>query len=138
MNLLLFITATLVVGIALEGLFARLRIPWSAGLVVVGFVASEVVTGLGGDIGLRWDAVHDIVFFVLLPVLVFEAALNLDVGHLRRNLPMILLLAVPLLLVSTAIIAGLLRFGIGPGFPWMAALFTGAILSATDPVAVLD
>ncbi len=137
MNLLLFITATLVLGIALEGPLARLRIPWSAGLVVVGFVASEVVTGLGGDIGLRWDAVHDIVFFVLLPVLVFEAALNLDVGHLRRNLPMILVLAVPLLLLSTVIIAGLLRVGIGPGFPWMAALFTGAILSATDPVAVL-
>ncbi|MDZ7754501.1 MAG: sodium:proton antiporter [Gammaproteobacteria bacterium] len=137
MNLLLFITATLVMGIALEGVFARLRIPWSAGLVVVGFVASEVVTGLGGDIGLRWDAVHDIVFFVLLPVLVFEAALNLDVGQLKRHLPMILVLAVPLLLVSTAVIALLLRSAIGPGFPWMAALFAGAILSATDPVAVL-
>lgn len=137
MNLLLFIAATLLLGIALEGLFARLRIPWSAGLVVVGFVASEVVTGLGGDIGLRWDAVHDIVFFVLLPVLVFEAALNLDVGQLRRHLPMILLLAVPLLLVSTAVIALVLRSAIGPGFPWLGALFAGAILSATDPVAVL-
>ena len=137
MNLFLFLAASLLAGVAVEGLLRRLHIPWSAGLVVIGFLASELVTGLGGDIGLRWQSVQDLIFFLLLPALVFEAALNLDLGHLRRNLALILLLAIPLLVLSTAVIALLLRAGIGPGLPWVAALFTGAILSATDPVAVL-
>jgi CPA1 family monovalent cation:H+ antiporter len=50
------------------------------------------------------------------------------------------MLALPLLLVSAGIIAAGIYFGINhpDGFPWIAALLTGAILSATDPSSILN
>ena len=44
------------------------------------------------------------------------------------------------MLLSTALTAVLVYFAIGhpAGFPWIAALLTGALLSATDPVAVVS
>jgi len=137
MNLLVFLCAAVSLGIALEPLFERLRIPAAAGLVLLGFAASELVTGLGGDTGLRWHSVREVILYLLLPVLIFESALRINLLELRRELPAVLLLALPLLLVSTLVIAVLLRAGLGPSLPWIAALFAGAILSATDPASVL-
>jgi CPA1 family monovalent cation:H+ antiporter len=118
----------------------RIGLPFSALLVVEGFLGSELIVALGFDLGLRWYHFHDLVFYLLLPVLIFESALNIDVRLLLRNLISILFLAIPIMLLSTVITATLLYYGIGHplGFPIIAALLTGAILSATDPVAVLD
>ena len=51
-----------------------------------------------------------------------------------------LLLSLPLLLAATLLSATLLFFGIGhpQGFPWISALICGALISATDPVAVSE
>ena len=59
---------------------------------------------------------------------------------LFRNLLPTRALAIPLMALSAAITGTLLYFGIGhpSGFPWIAALLTGTLLAATDPVAVLD
>jgi len=118
----------------------RLGLPFSALLVGEGFLGSELIVALGFDLGLRWHHFHDLVFFILLPVLIFESALNIDVKLLLKNLIPIIFLAIPIMLLSTVITATLLYYGIGHplGFPVIAALLTGAILSATDPVAVLD
>ena len=118
----------------------RIGIPFSALLVIEGFLGSELVVALGFDLGLRWYHFHDLVFFLLLPVLIFESALNIDAKILVKNLIPIIILAIPFMLLSTVITAVLLYYGIGHplGFPIIAALLTGAILSATDPVAVLD
>jgi CPA1 family monovalent cation:H+ antiporter len=52
----------------------------------------------------------------------------------------ILLLAVPMLLLATLLTAALLFVTIAnpQGFPWLTALVCGALLSATDPVAVTE
>lgn len=136
---LAFYVGLLLIAVVIEPLADRLRIPFSAVLVLLGFAASELFVSVGGDTGLRWQLFHDLIFFVFLPVLIFEAAFNIDVRQLRKNLLLILLLALPLMLLSTAITAALLYYGIGhpSGFPWLAALIAGALLSATDPVAVL-
>jgi CPA1 family monovalent cation:H+ antiporter len=138
-ELLAFYVALLLVALLSEPLSERLGIPFSAFLVLLGFAAGELFTAFGGDTGLRWQLFHDLIFFVFLPVLIFEAAFNIDIRQLLRNLPLILLLALPLMLLSTAITAALLYYGIAhpTGFPWLAALIAGAMLSATDPVAVL-
>lgn len=130
----------LLMAVYTASLAKRLGLPFSALLVIEGFLGSELVVALGFDLGLRWYHFHDLVFFVLLPVLIFESALNIDVRLLLKNLVPILILAMPIMLLSTLIIAVLLYYGIGHalGFPIIAALLTGAILSATDPVAVLD
>jgi CPA1 family monovalent cation:H+ antiporter len=134
-----FYVALLLIAVIIEPAVERLRIPFSAVLVLLGFAASEILVFLGGDTGLRWQLFHDLVFYVFLPVLIFEAAFNLDVRRLLRNLPLILSLALPLMLLATGITAALLYYGVGhpSGFPWLAALIAGALLSATDPVAVL-
>ena len=46
----------------------------------------------------------DVILFVFLPTLIFESSLSLDARQLRENLLPILTLAVPGLLLSTAII----------------------------------
>jgi len=118
----------------------RIGLPFSALLVMEGFFGSELIVALGFDLGLRWYHFHDLVFFILLPVLIFESALNIDARLLVKNLIPIVILAMPIMLLSTVITAVFVYYGIDHplGFPVIAALLTGAILSATDPVAVLD
>jgi CPA1 family monovalent cation:H+ antiporter len=136
--LFLFLSGLLAVALCLEPLTERLRLPFPTVLVLVGFIGSEAVVRLGWDTGLRADNFNDLVVYVFLPVLIFATALGLDPRLLRRNLVPVLLLAIPLLLLSTGTIALLVYLGIGhpTGFPWPAALITGALLSATDPAAV--
>jgi len=138
-ELLAFYVVLLFIAVVSEPIAERLDVPFSAFLVVLGFAASEVLIAFGGDTGLRWDAFRELIFFVFLPVLIFEAAFNTDVRELLKNLPLILFLALPLMLLATGITAVILFYGIGhpDGFPWLAALIAAALLSATDPVAVL-
>lgn len=73
--------------------------------------------------------------FVFLPALVFEAAWHLDFHLMRRNWKPIALLAVPGVALTAGIIAMCAHyFG---SFAWGSALLLGAILSATDPIAVI-
>ncbi len=58
---------------------------------------------------------------------------------LFKNLATILILAIPIMLFSTLVTGILIYWGIdhATGFLWVAAFITGALLSATDPVAVV-
>ena len=137
---LMWLSALLIVALALQPLAQRLHLPFALLLVLTGFAASELVVGLGYDTGLRAESFHDLILYVFLPVLVFESAFKIDAKALARDLAIILVVTIPVLLLSTAITAALVYVGIGhsAGFPWIAALMTGALLSATDPVAVVD
>ena len=139
MHIILVFMAMLLVALMSQPIAERLHLPFSAVLVLVGFVCSEIITGLGLDLGLRWQHFHDLVLFVLLPVLIFESALSLDVRLLGKNLAATLILAIPLMLLAAGLTAVLIYYGIGhpSGFPWIAALLAGALLSATDPAAVI-
>jgi CPA1 family monovalent cation:H+ antiporter len=138
-HVIFLLTGLLVLALVLQPLARRLHIPLTAVLVIAGFIASELLVNSGLDTGVRAGNFHDLVFFVFLPVLIFESAYNIDVRLLFRNLLPILFLAIPLMLLSALITAALVYAGIAHpgGFPWIAALLTGALLSATDPVAVV-
>jgi Na+:H+ antiporter len=73
--------------------------------------------------------------YLFLPALIFEAAWNLDFHLMRRTSAPILLLAVPGVASTAAVIALCVHYV--AAFDWSAALLLGAILSATDPVAVV-
>ncbi len=73
--------------------------------------------------------------FLFLPVLIFEAALGLNTRAFLRNLAPILVLAIPALLVSAVLVGIALYLVLGT--PLAAALLVGALISATDPVAVV-
>jgi CPA1 family monovalent cation:H+ antiporter len=110
-------------------LVARLRIPYSVTLVVLGLVAGVVLPS--GTI----EVTPELVLLVLVPGLVFEAALRLDLEHLRRTFGWITLLAVPGVVISALIVAFSLHAM--TGLPFELGLVVGAMVAATDPVAVI-
>lgn len=73
--------------------------------------------------------------YVFLPALIFEAAWHLDFHIMRRMWKAITLLAIPGVLVTAAIVTLFAVFF--AQMPWGTALLLGAILCATDPVAVI-
>ncbi len=116
-----------------------LRLPLASILVALGFIFSETAVFVGIDTGIRADNFQAIIFYIFIPILVFESAYNLDKTQLKKNLIVVLSLAIIAMLLTCLIAAALLFYGVGheSGFPWIAALITGAILAATDPVAVV-
>ena len=74
-------------------------------LIILGFVSSEIWVALGNDTGLRWEILRDLVFYLLLPMLIFEASININVRLLRREALLVFSLAVPLLIVATLVAA---------------------------------
>jgi len=115
------------------------HLPIASILVLLGYVASELIVYNGLDTGLRADNFQSIIFYILIPVLVFESAINIDKAKLKKNLVVILFLAILTMLLTCLVVAVLLYYGIAhkTGFPWMAALITGAVLAATDPSAII-
>lgn len=135
-----FLVVLLGLSLIAEVLAPRLHLPHSSILILLGTATGYLVTlGLGVDTGLRATNFHDLIFFVFLPVLVFESAFKISIPELKANLGIIVFLAIAGMLLTTIISAVILYFGIGhpTGFPWIAALLAGALLAATDPVAVV-
>lgn len=137
---LMLLAMMLLLALLLKPFAERFHIPFAGLLVVTGFVGSELLVSLDIDTGIRYDSFHDLILFVFLPLLIFEAAFKIDAKQLFKNLLVILFFAIPVMLISTAVAAVMIYYGIGhpTGFPWIAALLTGALLAATDPVAVLE
>jgi monovalent cation:H+ antiporter, CPA1 family len=97
------------------------------------------IVGLGALYGLIQPgrlayALGHATLYVFLPPLLFEAAWNLNYRAMRRQWAAILTLAGPGVLLTAAIVAGALSL---VRVPFGTALLTGAILSATDPIAVV-
>ncbi len=112
------------------GLFVRrLFVPYTVALVVAGI-------GLGfTDLPSGLTLTSETILIVFLPALLFQAAINLDLRELREAVLPIVLLAVVGVALSIAIIAGL--FALALGVAGVVAVTLAAMLSATDPVAVL-
>ena len=109
---------------------ARLRLPYTVALVLVGLVVSAL------SVHEQFQLSPGLVVTVLLPGLVFEGAYRLDAVELRRTFGGVALLAVPGVIVTAAIVALVLH--LGTGLPLNEAFLVGAIVSATDPVAVVS
>ena len=121
--LLLFISALVAL------ITRRLKLPYSIGLVLAGLLMGS----------LNWiDTIpftKELLFAILLPPLIFEAAFALEWSHLKQNLPVILVLATLGVILSTGLTTmGMLSFA---GWDWITALLFGTLIAATDPVAVI-
>ena len=116
--------------------FSRLRFPYTVGLVAVGLGLGALASRVDCmSFVARLHFTPNVVLDVLLPALVFEAALNMDTRRLFRDLVPILLLAAPGL-VFAAVVTGFLVHGMTP-LSLGAAMLFGALISTTDPVAVI-
>jgi monovalent cation:H+ antiporter, CPA1 family len=106
----------------------RINLPYTVALVAFGIAAAALQP-------LRVEITPQLVLVVLLPALIFEASYQTDFGKLRPSIVGVALLAGPGVLVSASIIAAALHFG--AGLPLPQAFVVGAMLSATDPAAVI-
>jgi CPA1 family monovalent cation:H+ antiporter len=123
------IVLLLVLAIVVALIARRLRFPYTLALVLVGLLLG--VTHVDPNLHLE----PDLVLLLFLPALLFEGAWNVDVRALRANRLAVALLAGPGLLLSLGVVALALSFG--AALPLGIALLIGAIVSPTDPVAVL-
>ena len=133
----------LMFGILLAAILSRPleRVRWLSlpvALVLSGFIASEIWVGFGMDTGLRWNILRDLVFYLLLPILIFEAAINIDARSLRREALLIGSLSIPLLLAAAGIAAAVFIYFMGGalGGSWVLALLAGSMICATDPALI--
>ncbi len=130
------IVALLLVAVGTAIGLKRTSLPYTVGLVLVGLllgVVTERTEALEAIRGITLSP--EIILFVFLPTLIFESAFALDSRLLSKNLAPVLTLAAPGLLISTAIIGGIVA--VFTSLPLGAALLFGALISATDPVAVI-
>ena len=123
------IIAMLLVSAVVSIATQRLRIPYTVGLVLVGFALTFL-----GQIPVL-NVTPELILALLVPPLVFEAAFLLNFTELRRELPLVLMLAIPGVILTTFMVGGLISFGAGIALP--IALVFGALIAATDPVAVV-
>jgi len=109
----------------------RFRLPYTVGLVGIGLVFAAVFEPLDNPIS------SEIILSLLVPPLIFEAAFHLRLEDLRRDIGLILLLAVPGVILSTLVVGGVIYIAnIGIGL--QLAMVFGALIAATDPVAVVS
>jgi CPA1 family monovalent cation:H+ antiporter len=127
----------LLIAAAIHALTKRLRLPYSVILVLVGIALASLAEGSGEFFPLLKQLAisPDLILYVFLPTLIFESSLNLDSRQLRQNIAPIATLAIPGLLISTTLIGFIVHWA--TPIPLLPALLLGAILSATDPVAVM-
>lgn len=107
----------------------RLRLPYTVGLVAVG--GGLVFSPLHIDLILT----QHIIFDIILPPLLFEAAINIQWKDFRQDAPFILTLATLGTMIAAAATTAIFYYL----FKWKlaAALVFGALISATDPVTVI-
>lgn len=114
--------------VALSALARRLPIPTPILQLVAG-----LALGLAPGIATP-ELDPDLVFFVFLPPILWSAAMFTSPREFRRNIGSIGLLAIGLVLVTTAVVA-MAAHALLPGMPWAVAVALGAIVSPPDAVA---
>lgn len=147
---LLLTIAGLTVGAIFKSLFQRTRIPYTVGLFAIG-LAAGIMNRMGVFHGMpqfsaALDSVAninpDLILYIFLPILIFDAAYELNLHIFKKTLTNATLLAAPGLTICMILTAGVLMaisFFV-PGYEkwtWASALMFGALISATDPVAVV-
>lgn len=147
---LVFVIVSLVAGAILKYGLKRTVLPYTVGLFAFGLLIGLLDRGgvfadgsiFKASIDFAGNIDPDLILYLFLPVLIFDAAYELDVHIFRKTLTNATLLSVPGMVVAM-FLTGLLMMGIqlfAPNYAdwnWTHALMFGALISATDPVAVV-
>ena len=126
--LLLILVGTVATVLGLVSKRARM-VPYPVVLAAAGIAVGLLPGGQFPRIG------GSVILLAFVPGLVFEAALTLDLAELRRRLLPVGLLASVGVAMTVMLIGVLTHVVIG--LSWASAMLLGAILAATDPIAVI-
>lgn len=107
----------------------KLGLPYSVGLVAAGLLIALIPNAP------KFTLSRDLIFNILLPPLVFEAALQLPWKEFRRELPATLTLALVGVGLAALVVAAGLHFSLQ--WSWIGASLFAVLIAATDPVAVI-
>ncbi|WP_435310754.1 cation:proton antiporter [Primorskyibacter sedentarius] len=136
----------LIIGLA-EPLAARLRLPFTVILAVVGiligasaifFLRTEITDALNpvSEAILGLPIKSNVFLYVFLPTLLFQATLGMNLRRMLDDWVPILVLAVVAVVVATVSVGYALAWV--SSIPLVACLLIGAIVSTTDPSAVVS
>ncbi|MCB0401724.1 MAG: cation:proton antiporter [Flavobacteriales bacterium] len=157
---LFFIVIAVILGAATRFLFQKSIIPFTVillllgiGLGVIGRLDYFHVFEIGSssfdfrflDQSIDWAAHIDphLLLYIFLPILIFEAAFGMDLHVFKKTFANATIMAVPGIIAAIVLTAlcvlAMNYFGIGiPKWNWTLSLLFGAVISATDPVAVVS
>ena len=157
---LFFVILALIIGAATRQGLGKSPLPFTVSLLIIGLglgVAARIGWFDTWSVGsvhvnvkflsnaVEWAGNIDphVILYVFLPTLIFEAAFAMDVHTFRKSVGNASILAIPGILIAMlltgALVIGIDKAGIGlSGWGWPIALMFGAVVSATDPVAVVS
>lgn len=156
---LFFIILAMIIGVATRHFLKKTPFPFTVLLLIIGILLG-LSNRLGffegihiGDWTMNLDSLSNsikfaanidphLLLFIFLPILIFEASYAMDLHTFKKTSTNAIILAVPGILIALGLTAalamGLKAADIGlQTWNWSLALMFGAIVSATDPVAVV-
>ncbi len=114
------------------GVFAKfVKVPYTIALVLAGLAVAILGAAPGGVV-----ITQELILVLLLPPLLFQAGLHLDLELLQKKAVPVVILAIPGVLLSMVLVAIVIRPFLGD-HAWLPALLFGAMLAPTDPISVL-
>lgn len=124
-----------------------LRLPITVGTMLLTVVASLSLVGVGGIHpplhNFAVSLVHHInlgslILQGMLPLLLFAGSFLLDLDQLAREKVAVSIFAIAGTVISIYLVAGLMWLMAGTHASWIECLIFGALISPTDPIAVLE
>lgn len=119
----------------------KINFPYTVSLLIVGLILIPLSKIELFSFMNDFELTPNILFYVFLPILIFESAYNMNYRQIMKNWKSISGLAIFWLLISSVIISGGVYFifpFLGLPIPFLVCLLFWSLISATDPVAVLS
>lgn len=157
---LFFIIFAVIIGSATRFFLQKSILPFTVSLLIIGLGLGALgrfdilhIYEINGytfdfsfaDRSIRWASHIDphLLLYIFLPILIFEAVFAIDVHVFKRTFTNAAIMAVPGILVAVIatgfFILGVKALGFGlDAWGYSIALLFGAVVSATDPVAVVS
>lgn len=121
-----------------------LKVPHSVNLFLIGMLLARTAkwipdTEFGQSIRDFMNVDPHIIFWVLLPAILYEDSSGVNWHVMKKVLPSAILLAIPGVILNALLTGAIVKFFFGTiDWAWDTAFLMGSILSATDPVAVMS
>ena len=125
----LSVVVLLAVAAAMAIVVKRIKVPYTVALVLVGLAFAFFPNFVDIDFS------AELILGLLIPPLLFEATLHIPWPKLKADLVPILIFAIGGTMLGTFAVGWIVWWLVG--VPWLAAVAFGALISATDPVAVI-
>jgi len=142
LNIIIFVVAALLLGAVIKILMRNRSVPYTVMLLVAGIAAATLCRCGGLGHGSFNSIIHQVgsidphlILYLFLPTLIFESAYSMEPHLFFRTAPQIVVLAIAGLIISMLLSALVVSVMLPWGFAF--ALLFGALISATDPVAVV-